>query len=265
MSYNYFGGKGYIGVPSDIEREDYIKDCYANNWVSMWTEKGGFHNRVPISPEVLNFITFPEDEKGIGSPVMYLLEQEHNKPTIVARYISANELGDNRENQFKFSRKLGDKSVEIIGSSEDGHLTIAVDSDDDEGQFFIRLLSKNENCNLKIEVQGNVSSIVQGNVELTQYGIYTNKTFDEDESNSAEHIQTATENKFNQKKFYLNDGDEPMMLGNKTNDFLDKFITEISNITTTTMLGQMPILNKAQVLLLKKQLKPLLSQKAFID
>ena len=57
--YKYTVGRGYIALPVDLERAQYIRDCYKNNQVCILTEEGGFLTRLPISPEILNFIEFP--------------------------------------------------------------------------------------------------------------------------------------------------------------------------------------------------------------
>lgn len=54
---------------------------------------------------------------------------------------------------------------------------------------------------------------------------------------------------------------EPVLLGKKTRDFLEEFISEVSAITVTTSLGTMPILNKIQVEKLKLKLDDLMSKK----
>ena len=64
----------------------------------------------------------------------------------------------------------------------------------------------------------------------------------------------------NSKKVNLGEGKEPILLGNTTKEFLNKVLTAISSITVATSLGVMPIINKAQVELLKKDLESLLSK-----
>ena len=48
-------------------------------------------------------------------------------------------------------------------------------------------------------------------------------------------------------------------------DFLDKLLTQISNITTTTTIGVQPIINKPAFEAMKAELESLKSQISFTD
>jgi hypothetical protein len=54
---------------------------------------------------------------------------------------------------------------------------------------------------------------------------------------------------------------EPLILGNSWKDFMDSFIEEIGKSTVSTGIGQMPLLNAANILKFKLQLEKLLSKK----
>ncbi len=67
------------------------------------------------------------------------------------------------------------------------------------------------------------------------------------------------------KKISLNKGDEPMLLGKAWKNLMDDFITELSKITTSTMIGVQPIINAAQVLSFKEKTEAILSKLGFLE
>ena len=57
------------------------------------------------------------------------------------------------------------------------------------------------------------------------------------------------------EKLKLGDGKENVVLGNTFKDLFDELLTEISNITITTSIGQMPVINKIKFEELKLKTK----------
>lgn len=261
--YKYSAGIAYVGIPQDLDRDKYIKDCYANSYVSIWTEDGGFHNRIPVPPEVLNFIEFPIGLNELGTPVVYLTDEQFKYHYIVARFQKRDTLGDGAEHKFKFKRQLDDAHVEISGSALDRTINVLIDGADKSGVFSVNLFNQNKDCQLKVDVQGDIIVGATGNVTLQQYGMFKVITVDEND-NQASFQQSASENKFYNDKIIVNDGTDPMVLGNELKTFFQNFINEVAAIKTITELGLMPIVNKAQVLALKDQLDSILSKQGFL-
>lgn len=261
--FKYNAGIAYVAIPQDLDRDKYIKDCYANHYISMWTEDGGFHNRIPISPEVLNFIEFPLSITEFGSPVVYITDQQYQYHYIVSRFQKREALGDGSENKFKFNRQLNGAHVEINGSATDRSINVLIDGDDKKGVFTINLFNENKDCQLKLDVQGDIVVNSTNNVTLEQYGTFKVRTRNEDDSESS-FTQSSSENNFHNTKFKINDGDEPFALGNKLKTFLSNFIDKVAEIQTVTTFGLQPIVNKIDVLKLKQDLDTILSKEAFL-
>lgn len=263
--YKYSSGIGYITLPTDLDRDTYIRDCYKNFHVSLKTEDGGFLNRVPISPEVLNFCEFPSTTTEIGTCVIFVTDEMLQEYFIVARFANRNEIGDNKEGAFKIRRKIGSQFVEISGSAKEKHLNLIVDGDTDGGEININVLNNNKNGAVNVNIAGDLKLLASGQVSLYQEGTFKVETADNKSDNSATFDQTSTENHFQNQKIVINKGDEPFVLGNKLKDMFDAFIEEVGNITVTTAMGQMPILNKIQILAYKQRTKEFLSQVGYID
>lgn len=150
-------GIAYIALPSDIERALYIDDCYKNHRVSVKMEDGSLINRVPISIDVLNFISFPLTPKELGTAVGFITEPKHQQPMVIAQFQKSDELGQGRENSFQISRQLNDKIVAIIGDADKGTLSINIDGANKRGELHVSLDNNNADCVFDLEVSGNIN------------------------------------------------------------------------------------------------------------
>lgn len=286
-------GVAYVAIPSDIERDVYIRECYMTNKISVWTEDGSFFSKAPCNIDLFNWIEFPDSFDEFGSAVVYVTEPIHKQPIIIARLPKIDELGDLQEHQFKMRRRLGSKMVEISGSPKSNSLNLVVDSKSESGSINIVLENDNDNGEVNLSVAGDLSIEVVGDTEILQgerlliktsegkdgeYSSYTQtkeghkfegrelaiKTSEGEDGESSSYKQSTRGHEFEGEKFVVNKGEEPMVLGNKVVSFLSKFIDEVANIKTTTQLGPMPILNIAQVMALKSELKDILSDQGFL-
>lgn len=264
--YKFQIGRAYVALPSDLSRADYIKDCYLNWQISIITEDGSFYNRVPISPEVLSFVTFPTTAKTLGSPLIYVTDDEYQQPVVVNRLAQRTELGDSVENQFKFRRMLGDQLVEINGNPATGSINVLVDGATITGQLNINIFNQDQDCELNIDVAGDINATASGDVNINAGDGISVTTTDADSGDSASFQQTSTENKFYNKSFTINDGQDPLTLANELVTFLGNFIDTVAQITVLAQgTPSSPPINASQLEALKQQLDTLKSKTAFVD
>lgn len=256
--FKYNAGIAYVAIPSDLDRATYIADCYKNWHVSVRTEDGGFLNRVPITPEVLNFIEFPLTPSELGTCVQYVTDEQHQTTFIVNRFANREEIGDGREHMFQLRRKYKGQFVEISGSAKEGFINLFVDAKSIKGGLNIHINSDNDDALLNIDIAGILKTSTKS-TQLTQTDSFEVSTTDGD--NESSYQQTATENKFFNKRFIVNDGENPAVLGNEIKTFLGNFIDEVSKITVNGS----PISNLVQVQDLKKKLDDMLSKEMFLN
>lgn len=290
----YHSGIAYIVIPPDVDRHKYIQECYKTNTVSIYSENNGLINRVPIDKYSLNFIVFPKNTNEFGSPVSFKADSVSNCPIVDGIFCGTNEISDLVENQFKFKRKLNNNVVEISGSPDGKYIGLNVIADKN-GEVFINVKSKDKSGKFTVNVEGDAVINSLNNLLVTQFGKFTSVTKSKtNEDEFTVHSQTSTDEtfynenhnintknaitkatdvlteaphvKFNKvEDFKINDGKEPFILGKKFAQFMKDFITEVSKATTTTMLGQMPILNAAEVAAYTEKVDELLSEIGFID
>lgn len=261
----YECGVGYIAIPSDLERDAYIRSCFKQNRVSIKTKDGGFINRVPIGKNCINLIEFPLTTLESGSPVVWINEPVHNQPIIVEVLNKDDEYFDLTEYQSKFIRKYKNNLVEIVSSPKSGYIGMTVDSEEDS-EIYLNIYNKNRVGKLNITVQGDVNIHTEGIVTFEQNGAFITETVDIDGSGvSTKFTQTEEEQVFEGNRFRLNEGSQAMLLGDMTRQFLDNFVEEVGRSTVTTSLGQMPLLNAIQIKALKLKTEVLLSKIGYLD
>jgi hypothetical protein len=164
-------GMGYIVVPSNVEREDYIKYCYKNHVVCIKTEDFEFIKDVPIDEDVLQKIEFPTGEKSNGSCVGWVKMNKTSHPMIVGIFRLKNTGNDiSNENSFQIVRKFQGNFVTIQGDANKGQINIAVQGDStDRGQLKIAVTNvedSNTACNLELYVQGVMDVIAEKDLNL---------------------------------------------------------------------------------------------------
>lgn len=268
----YSAGIAYVAIPSDVDRDKYIQECYKTSTVSIYSEHNGWTNRVPIDRLILGFIEFPADVNQLGSAVSFILEPLHKKPIIVGLHNTNDELSDLQEHQFSFKRVLNGNTVEITGSPDGKYIGITVDSDQ-AGEVSLNVKSRDKSGKVNIDVDGDVNIIAANNTHIKQSNQFQVATINPDdagelavmEQTSNSHTFFDDEHNVNTGKFDINNGKEPFVLGKVFKDLFDEFIDELGRTTVTTSLGQMPILNKAQVIAFKNRTESILSKIGFID
>lgn len=268
QGYNQSVGIGYIALPSDIPRAEYISLCYKNSSVCIKCEDGSFYTRVPIDSTALNFIEFPLEINDLGSPIVFVNEPVKNQLIVLGVLNKIEDMQDNIEGQFKFKKKFGASYVEIVGSAKNESIGLIVDGQD-RGEIFINVSNDKSNAKLNIEILGDANLTVSNNINFTSHNKIRLETLNDTDKNeeniSSSFEQTSSENHFEAEKFTINSGEEAMLRGDRVKQFLDDFIDEVSKIKVATPIGLQPIVNKAQILAFKQKTKDLLSEVAFLE
>lgn len=160
-------GIGYVIIPSDVNREEYISNCFLNETVSIYPESGGIsYNNVKVSVNCLNNIEFPEVNDTFGSCVVYLLHPTQKIPIIVGVISKTDESVTLNYKLFKLSKSLGDNSVTITGDGSNGNLMVSLFSDSaDGGQLIIDVNSYSKTGVVKLRVTGNIF-IISNNIDI---------------------------------------------------------------------------------------------------
>lgn len=159
-------GIGYVIIPSDVNRDEYIQHCYLNESVSIYPDTGGIsYNDVKVSQNCLNYIEFPEKER-LGSCVVYILHPTKKRPIIVSVLSKNDESLTLNYKLFKLTKSLKGNGVTITGDGSNGNLMINLDSEENEGgQIIINVNHSSGNGSVKLNVKGNIA-IISKNLNL---------------------------------------------------------------------------------------------------
>ena len=255
-------GIAYVTIPSDVDRGTFIYESIRKGTITIKTEDGGIFRNCPVSKNVFNYLSWPQRYQDNGTPVFYVTEPKHQQPVVIGALNFNDEIVDHNENEFRISRERLNSLVQIIGNSENGDLLFMVQGDE-RSNLNIRLSHPDNKSELSIDIDGVYDIKATKNIETSSQTNITNRV-GESEDDASVIDQTSSEVNVRVPKFILNDGEEAMVLGNMWKDFMDSFIDEIASSTVTTSLGQMPLLNAAQITRFKTRTEEILSEYGFL-
>ena len=249
-------GVGFIVVPDDNTREQYIKDCYRTSTVTINGGYGyGYISSVKIFPDVLQKIKFPITQNDRGTPVFWVRENFSNRPIVVGILSEEGYTNLLKENQQRIVQQIGDNIVEIFLDANSALLNInVVGTSETPSTINVKNSSGSDKSVLNIETDGQASVSantivatsrkefniflknskneelisITGNEEKTEYKDHFKNKIVSDKDNV--NIQVD-------KKFNINGGKEPMVLGDTLAKLLDDMLKAIQAITVISPVG----------------------------
>lgn len=270
-------GVGFVVVPSDVEREQYINDCYRTNTLTIYGGRGyGFFTGVHADINVMQNIHFPTDEENSGTPVIWVKDAISQLPVIVGSLRRQDDYYSLNENQYSLKRGFEKKNVEIFIDGNTSGLDITILGDkDNPSNLDIKLSSENSDSVLnvtsdnEINVVGNKSVNVITNetvtVRVTENGkdrLACSLTSEKVEMKFSENDNEKTsityeagtglnyKDEFDNEivakdgeidiisdKINHNNGKEPMVLGDTLKGILDDILSAIQKLTVVSPVG----------------------------
>lgn len=249
-------GVGFIVVPDDNTRKQYIEDCFRTSTVTINGGYGyGYISSVKIFPDVLQKIKFPITQNDRGTPVFWVRENFSNRPIVVGIISEEGYTNLLKENQQRIVQQIGDNIVEIFLDANSSLLNInVVGASEIPSIINIKNSSGSDKSVLNIETDGQASISankivatsrkefniflknskneelisITGNEEKTEYKDHFNNKIVSDKDNV--NIQVD-------KKFNINGGKEPMVLGDTLATLLDDMLKAIQAITVISPVG----------------------------
>ena len=137
-------GVGYIILPHDLNRGDYIKKCLSEGTVTILTDNSEQFSNIRVVKHVLNDLEFPKDSKTLGSFVCWNYYYPHS-PIVTGILPKDNEIINNLENQFILTKKTDFNTIDISGDAANALLNLLVSSEKDGlGKLNISVINKDE-------------------------------------------------------------------------------------------------------------------------
>lgn len=278
-------GVGFIVVPDDNTRKQYIEDCFRTSTVTINGGYGyGYISSVKIFPDVLQKIKFPITQNDRGTPVFWVRENFSNRPIVVGIISEEGYTNLLKENQQRIVQQIGDNIVEIFLDANSSLLNInVVGTSEIPSIINIKNSSGSDKSVLNIETDGQASVSankivatsrkefniflknskneelisITGNEEKTEYKDHFNNKIVSDKDNV--NIETS-------KSFNLDSGAEPMVLGQTMRDLMEEFLQGVSQLTVLTALGPSSVpVNLATFQTIISKLDTILSKKSNLE
>jgi len=211
--------KGYIIIPSSIDRNDYVETCLRTQKASILIEGGGgvMHNCI-ISNHILHDIHFPENsitiqEEGkeiLGSGVIFFQEPYSGTIVIIAIIPKQDDLNYSFENVTKFFRTKNGKYASVTIDGNSGSIIINSDGG------IVGINVKGRESSLEVVSEGSVSISAERNINL----FTTNDII----------LESLKTTQIKPKKFVVGDGDQPIPLGSELKSQLEKLSKRVDGV-----------------------------------
>ena len=278
-------GIGFVVVPDENNRLDYIEDCYRTSTVTINGGYGcGYISAVRVVEGVMPLIKFPMSSEERGSAVFWVRENFNNRPIIVG-VIPIDGLANLLiDGQQRIVQQFGEITVEMFFDANTSTINIVANGSDDlPANIVIKANSGNTNSNISLETDGKVN-VTANRIEttLSEALSFSLKSEDNEEllsliadkdnvkfSDQYGNAITVNENNINvtvKNKFNVNSGKEPMVLGQTLVDLLNEILDAIKQITVITPVGTSSVpVNIASFASAQQKLKNILSTISNLD
>ena len=251
-------GVGFVVVPQGVDRQEYIDDCYHTNTVTISGGMGyGYFCNVNVDVNTMQLLEFPSNVgRDIrGTAVVWVKDSVHNVPVIVACLRKQEDFYILQENQYLVKRKTQTTSVLLYADGSQAQYEVNIVGDREHPSLMdIKITSENADSvfNLYVDKELNVSSrkkinIVSEselNVNIKEDGdVKTEITYKQGEGF---HYKDEFGNEIKCKdgeiniisdKINHNNGNEPMVLGDKLETLLNDILDAIMQLTVVTPVG----------------------------
>ena len=285
-------GIGFIVVPDDNERTDYISNCYRTMTVTMNGGYGyGYIGNVKILAEVLQQIKFPISSSERGTAVFWVRESFTGRPIIVGVIPESNYTNLLTEGQGRYTQQVGERDVERFEDAMNGRMNINVVGDSQHPSN-IRIKASSGTTDSLIEIVSDGMIRASGNqIESTarqDFKISLKSQQDEDlvtvyaDRDKTEYRdQFGTEMTMNSDGVTMNadkvnintsdslsldSGKEPMVLGDTLKGILEDILKAIQHLTVMTPVGASSVpINVAEFIAIQGRLQTILSNKSNLE
>jgi len=242
------------------------------------------------------------NSRKLGSPVGFVNIPNRNKPLIFDVFDASDEFNICPEQGFNLTKRTSESTASVTGNGGTGNMSVNSYCKKGNNTLDVSVRSKSVTSVLRVVVDGITSLFSRKMVKLksgegfffeikdeekdnatTSQNVYARLSFDNptfkleignvnpstlefiEAETSVFKYDTDTATIYQVKKVNIGKGAEAMVLGNTLKALMDDFITHVSSITTVTLLGTQPIINKALVESLKKRTANILSEYGFLD
>lgn len=287
---NLSAGIGYIIIPDNdaIDRDEFVEDCLRTKRVSIYGGLGyGTIHDVSIDESVLQRITFPKVKGERSTPIVWLNIPVFNKPVVIAALRYDNDFSSLEELERNFNLHHLNKHIDVSFRAKEASCDISIKGDAEvPAKLNLNVTNENKTSEVNVFVKGNTkihsteSLILQSdkkidlkiidkeNVEKCSI-VYEDKVgliYKDEFKNEIILNDSNIQIKSGKKKIVLQEGKEPIILGDTLKTTLEQILDGIAALTVGTVFGpsSTPI-NSAVFTGIKQKLDTILSKVSSTD
>lgn len=249
-----------VVIPTDVDREVYINNCYLTNTISVANENGEYQHNVRIGKLALQLIDFPDDIDSFGSDVVLVKAPYSSRLYVMDVFNTAKQYQFQSEDQYRFIKKNGIGTAGVIVDGK-GKIILSVAGDSDSGKITLNVTNKERKGKLKVNVNGDIEIVNDGNTTIKTSTSFIVE-YKKDSKSEPSSIQIDENGVLiNSNKVQLNESDEPVLLGNQTISFISDLLNNLGDDSA----GPYPLRNASKYIEAKDKLEDLKSKKSFVQ
>jgi len=161
---------GYIIIPENVDRVQFIKQCLRTELFSILVEGGGgiAHNCY-ITKSALRDVEFPIENNTLGSCVTFFTEPFGGKAIITGVISKGEETGLIEESTIVF-KKTKNGNYALLSVDGNGQITIDIIGTAQQGKLNINVRNDDYSAEVNLHVKGNINIYTEGNIDINTVG-----------------------------------------------------------------------------------------------
>lgn len=159
---------GYVIIPTNVDRDNYIKTCFRTGRISVMLEGGVFLRDIYVTNECFDNIEFPSKSEEIGSAVVLGTNPYDGIPIVIGTF-PRNDQSNMKaeENSYVFRKRVGDTTTTLTIDPINKQISLDVDSLSG-GVVNVKSLGSKDSL-VSVESSGTVEVKADENVKIKSY------------------------------------------------------------------------------------------------
>lgn len=152
-------GLARVIVPSGVDRDQYVADCYRTGRIDLFDEsQGTYLKQCYATNEVLANLKFPRGVGDIGDPVVWVAQPMiFNRPMVVGTFPSGDRMRLGTDQTIEMHKEWDKGYVDVVADAKDGSLNVVVHGQDKSGGAIRVSVLGDEQSVLEVKSDGIVS------------------------------------------------------------------------------------------------------------
>jgi hypothetical protein len=148
-------GIGYVIIPKDVDVDEYIKDCYLSNTITIY---GGYGNQIfyniSIEEDALKRVNFPAQYGDYGSPVIWINIPIHEVPIIIGVLRFKDDKYSFEEQSYRLSRSYKNNHIDFNIRAQKGSVDLNIISGDEPANYTMKVVNSKKNSTISLYCKG---------------------------------------------------------------------------------------------------------------